>query len=268
MVEIQIIKRCVARLCAVVLFVAGAAVCGYSQVFIKAEWSRVKMDSTWNYTGGKSTEVINKYRPAVDSLLIPIGTTTGEFTAYPPEDRLSNLAGDIMLQYGSDWLAANVGDGVKADMSITNFGGIRASMPGGAVTSFDVISIFPFDNKIMILDLQGKYVRMLMENFAKRGRVEVMGGVRLKIEDNVLVECTVAGEPVDDERIYKVVAIDFLLGGGDSVYALKYATNVEDTGSFLRDVIIAHIRSLTAQGRVVEAHKDGRVVIVKAQSND
>lgn len=235
----------------------------HAQNYKKAEWSRVKMDSTWNCTTGKATEVIDKYRPSVDSLLLPIGTTVEELTAYPPEDKLSNFAGDVMLAFGNEWLGSNVGPQVKADMSITNFGGIRASMPCGKVTSFDIISIFPFDNKIVILDLEGKYVRMLMENFAKRARVEAMGGVRLKIEHNKLVECTVAGEPIDDSRIYKVVTIDFLLGGGDSVYALKYASNVEDTGLFMRDVVINYIKALSDEGKKIEASKDGRAVVIK-----
>ncbi len=245
------------------LFVTGSSDALFAQNYKKAEWSRVKMDSTWNSSTGKATEVIDKYRPSVDSLLLPIGATVEELTAYPPEDKLSNLAGDIMLAFGNEWLAKSIGPDVKADMSITNFGGIRASMPCGTVTSFDVISIFPFDNKIMILDLEGKYVRMLMENFAKRARVEAMGGVRLKIDHNDLVECTVAGEPIDDSRIYKVVTIDFLLGGGDSVYALKYASKVEDTGLYMRDVVIDYIKALTAAGKKVEAAKDGRAVVIK-----
>ena len=253
----------IAALLMVFFMVAGISGDLLAQNYKKAQWSRAKMDSTWNYSTGKAAAVIDRYRPSVDSLLLPIGSTVEELTSYPPEDKLSNFAGDVMLVFGSEWLEKNVGPGVKADMSITNFGGIRASMPCGTVTSFDIISIFPFDNKIMILDLEGKYVRMLMENFAKRARVEVMGGVRLKIDHNQLVECTVAGEPIDDSRIYKVVTIDFLLGGGDSVYALKYATKVEDTGLFMRDVVINHIKALTAEGKKIEAQKDGRAVVIK-----
>lgn len=257
---------CIAALL-VFFFVGGISADLRGQNYKKAQWCRVVMDSTWESTGGKASEVIDRYRPSVDSLLLPIGSTVEELTSYPPEDKLSNFAGDVMLAFGSDWLEKNVGPGVKADMSITNFGGIRASMPSGTVTSFDVISIFPFDNKIMILDLEGKYVRMLMDNFARRARVEAMGGVRLKIDHNQLVECTVAGEPIDDSRIYKVVTIDFLLGGGDSVYALKYASKVEDTGLFMRDVVINHIKALTAEGKKIEAQKDGRAVVIKEKRN-
>ncbi len=247
-----------------IMLSAFVAFSSFGQGYVKGEWSRVKMDSTWNCPDGKAAEVINRYRPSVDSLLVPIGTTLEELTSYPPEDKLSNLAGDIMLAYGTAYLKESTGESsARADMSITNFGGIRASMPAGDVTSFDIISIFPFDNKIMVLDLEGKYVRELMENFAKRGRVEAMGGVRLKIDKNVLVECTVAGEPIDDERIYKVVTIDFLLGGGDSVYALKYAQKIEDCGVYMRDIVIDYIRNLTAEGKKVEAEEDGRAIVIK-----
>lgn len=246
-----------------VLFMLGTMPV-FGQNYKKAEWSQAKMDSAYNYSNGKAAKVIGKYRPAVDSLLVPIGKTKEELKSYPPEDKLSNLAGDIMLSYGTEYLKKTTGNAAaKADMSITNFGGIRASMPAGDVTSFDIISIFPFDNKLMVLDLEGKYVRELMENFAKRGRVEAMGGVRLKIDKNKLVECTVAGEPIDDSRMYKVVTIDFLLGGGDSVYALKYAAKVEDCGVFMRNVVIDYIKKLTADGKLIEAGKDGRAVVIK-----
>ena len=240
-----------------------ASIC-YAQNYTKAEWSRAKMDSTWNYTAGKTTKVLENYRPAVDSLLTPIGRTAEELKAYPPEDKLSNLAADIMLAYGTEYLQQTTGNAnAKADVSLTNFGGIRASMPCGDVTSFDVISIFPFDNELVILDIEGRYVRELLENFAKRGRVEVLGGVRLKIEKPELLECTVGGEAIDDTKSYKVITIDFLLGGGDSVYALKYASKAEKTGVYMRDVVIDYIKNLTAQGKFVEAQKDGRAVIIK-----
>ncbi len=241
----------------------GATLC-YAQGYTKAQWSRVKMDSTWNYDGGKAAKVIGKYKPAVDSLLIPIGESVHELKSRGPESELSNLAADIMLAYGTEFLQKSTGNAdAKVDISLTNFGGIRASMPGGEITSFDIISIFPFDNKLMIIDLEGKYVRELMENFAKRGRVEAMGGVRLKIEKPNLLECTVGGEPIDDSKVYKLVTIDFLLGGGDSVYALKYGTDTVDTGVYMRNVVIDYIKGLAAQGKKVEASIDGRAVVIK-----
>ncbi len=251
------------KLIMILMLSFGVTLC-YGQSYTKAEWSRTKIDSTWNCPDGKAAKVIGKYKPSVDSLLIPIGETVEELTSRGPESKLSNLAADIMLAYGTGYLQESTGNpDAKVDISLTNFGGIRASMPGGEVTSFDIISIFPFDNKLMIIDLEGKYVRELMENFAKRGRVEAMGGVRLKIEKPNLLECTVGGEPIDDNKVYKLVTIDFLLGGGDSVYALKYGTNTQDTGVYMRNVVIDYIKGLSAQGKKVEANIDGRAVVIR-----
>ena len=142
--------------------------CSYGsrgQNFERLEWSRVRMDSTWNTPEGRAAEIIGKYRPTIDSLMIPIGRTAEEMESYAPESPLSNLAADIMFEFASDYLKKSTGErDAEVDMAMTNFGGIRASLPGGDVTAYDVMSIFPFDNKIVILDLEGRYVRELLES--------------------------------------------------------------------------------------------------------
>ena len=238
----------------------------YAQNYTTALWSREKMDSTWNYSSGATTAIIAKYRPAVDSLSIVIGTAPQEMEKYVPESPLSNFAVDVMKSFATAYLQKST-DNAEAcvDMAITNFGGIRTTLPQGDITPYDVISIFPFDNKIVILDLPGKYVRELMNSFASRGRVEAMSGVEIVIDRNTreLKKCLVCGEPIDDNRVYKVATIDFLLGGGDSVYALRYCTDKVDTGVYMRDMIIDYIKNETACGRVIEAEKDGRAVVLR-----
>ena len=74
---------------------------------------------------------------------------------------------------------------------------------------------------------------------------------------SVMVPSVGAAEP-------KVVTIDFLLGGGDSVYALKYAKHAEDCGVYMRNVVIEYIKRLSQQGKMVESEIDGRAVVIKA----
>ena len=243
--------------------------CSYGsrgQNFERLEWSRVRMDSTWNAPEGRAAEIIGKYRPTIDSLLIPIGRTADEMESYAPESPLSNLAADIMFEFASDYLKKSTGErDAEVDMAMTNFGGIRASLPGGDVTAYDVMSIFPFDNKIVILDLEGRYVRELLENFARRERVEALSGVRLVIENRELKKALVAGEEIDDGRIYKVATIDFLLFGGSNAEAFKKCGSYVDTGVFMRDMVTDYIKDKTAAGMMIESGKDGRTVVIKAE---
>lgn len=250
-------------------FLLFAIICscnGSGQNFSRLEWSRVRMDSTWNAPGSRAAEIIGKYSPTIDSLLIPIGSSAGQMESYAPESPLSNLAADIMLGFATEYLRESTGDsGAKADMAMTNFGGIRASLPGGEVSTYDVMSIFPFDNKVVILDLKGRYVRELFENFARRERVEALSGVKLVIENKKVKEALVAGSPIDDERIYKVATIDFLLFGGSNAEAFKKCDSYIDTGTYLRDMISGYIKNETAAGRVIDARTDGRVTVIKAE---
>ena len=239
---------------------------GHGENFKKLEWSRVKMDSIWDNGSAKAAAIISKYKPTIDSLMIPVGTAAGEMESYAPESPLSNLAADIMLQFATDYLKKNKGERSAAvDMSMINFGGIRAALPGGEVTPYDILSIFPFDNKVVILDLEGRYLRELLENFARRERVEALGGVKLVIEQKAIKEALVAGKEIDDNRIYKVATIDFLLFGGSNAGALKKCRSYVDTEVFMRDVVIDYFKRQNSARKVVESKKDGRVVIIKSE---
>jgi 5'-nucleotidase/UDP-sugar diphosphatase len=129
------------------------------------------------------------------------------------EFALGNLVVDAML-------AAEV-DGQPADIAMHNNGGIRAALPKGPITYGQVYAVLPFDNRLMALDLTGAQVLRILEYSvsARAGAMQVAGmtfrfsmslspGQRIR-------EATVGGEPLDPERVYRVVTIDYLASGGD-----------------------------------------------------
>ena len=86
---------------------------------------------------------------------------------------------------------------------------------------------------------------------------------QIVINKKVLEKCLINGKPIKDDKIYKVATIDFLLDGGDNVYALKYASKVIKTEKKLMDVYIDHIKSETAKGKVIDQKSDSRITIIK-----
>lgn len=226
-------------------------------------WSYTKIDSTFNpKSENLSGSIIGKYSPTIDPLTETIGHTTEEMRAFTPESPLSNLAADIIYKFGNSYLEES-GCKKGVDIAITNFGGIRTDLPKGAINSFNILSIFPFDNSVVILDVKGADIREMFENFARKGRTEALSGVKVVIEHNKLKELLIGGKKLKDNKIYKIATIDFLLGGGDGLYALKEADSVVTTDAVLRDVIISYIKSEEAAGRKISTKVDGRVVIIK-----
>ena len=217
--------------------------------------SRVLMDSTWDRGNEPVVAgIIEFYKPEMDRLMQQvIGVSDAEMRSGRPESLLSNFAVDALLEY-----SRKVSSG-KVDFSLTNFGGLRAALPKGDISRYDIFSIFPFENYVVILDLPGSSVRALFDSFA-RNRVEAFSwNIQLEIRAGALKDVLIDGEQIDDSRIYRVATIDFLMSGGDNVIALKDAVAVEQTGVLIRDVMISHIEKLTQSKKRVTSSISNRV---------
>ena len=184
-----------------------------------------------------------------------IGHATRDMSAHSPESELSNWFIDELMR------ATEELTGKKVDVGITNFGGIRTDFYAGPVIKDDVLSMFPFKNSLCYVALKGKDLRAWFEYMAKT-RVQVVGGCKLVIKDHELVEATVGGELIDDEKVYGLATISFLLDGGDGLSLARNAVELIDSNTMIIDVMLPYVRRLTAEGKPVEYHTDGRVVIL------
>lgn len=249
----------------VALLFATLSNVSYSQEVKSIKWNYIIIDSLWDAktTNLESTKIIAKYKPKVDELMATIGTSKKELDKYAPESPLSNLSTDIIYKFGNNYMQQNGIDG-GVDMAMLNFGGIRASLPGGPISAYDILSIFPFDNRVVILNIQGKYLKGLFENFAKRERIEAVSGAEIVIDKGVLKKANIGGAPIDDNKFYNVATIDFLMNGGDNVYGLKNHKSVIETNTLMMDVVIDYIKAETAAGRAIDGEKDKRVILIKS----
>lgn len=223
------------------------------------KWQRVPMDSTMDSKKpNKVDRIISKYQPGIEPLMEIVGYTSEEMSKGYPESGLSNFAADVLLYSAQQFMK----EGDLA-FSLTNYGGIRTDFPKGAIRVYDIYSVFPFDNTIVIVDLKGSDIREIFEGCAKAGRFEALGGVKIETRDGKLVKCDVAGAPLDDNKVYRLVTLDFLLDGGDRMNLGKTALNTERTKYFVRDGVVKYMKDKSAEGVIFNNNKDGRVVVNK-----
>lgn len=238
-----------------VLFFLLAAIPAAAQV--KYTWKVVPMDSTWSDIRDlKATKIIMKYAPLIEFSQEIIAYSDDEYTKNTPESGLSNFTVDVIREKAEKLVGAPV------DLALTNFGGIRTSLPKGAVRIYDVLSIFPFNNYIYVFDIKGSDLQGFFERMVDR-KIECLSNVRLKVTDGHIDFLQVAGAPIDPDRIYKFASIDFLFDGGDGIDVKPYATNVYRSDVLIRDALIEHLRALNESGQTVNLQPDGRVKIIK-----
>lgn len=220
--------------------------------------------SVYYSPGGKTFK--NGSTPAVASVLIRVqpqmaqvkevvGYSSREMVRTYPECGLSNLFIDTIMA------AVEKESGKKVDVGIGNFGGIRVDMPAGPILRDDIMSMFPFKNDIVYVALKGKDVRAILDQMAQT-RFQVLGGVRVTAKDGKIVSAEIDGEPLDDDKVYGVATITFLLDGGDDLHVAKNALEVKTCGKEIYDVIMDYVVAETAAGRPVEYEADGRVRIL------
>jgi 2',3'-cyclic-nucleotide 2'-phosphodiesterase (5'-nucleotidase family) len=185
-----------------------------------------------------------------------IGYSPAVMEKYGPESELSNFTVDVVM----DRVGKEMGK--KIDVGITNFGGIRVDMPKGDIIVDDIMSMFPFKNNIVYVEVKGSRLREVLEGMAAK-RVEVIGGMKIVVENRKLVSVTIGGEPLQDDKIYTMATITFLLHGGDRLYLGEGMETVKELEVSIYDAMSEYIIAETAAGRPITGKKDGRVVIKK-----
>jgi hypothetical protein len=94
--------------------------------------------------------------------------------------------------------------------------------------------LFPIDNNTIIVELNCKYLKEFIRNSSQAGAVS-----------------SPVEEPLEDNRIYKVVTIDFLLKqeiGGD---VMEQAESMKNCNMPLGNTLVQHIKKLSKNGGII-----------------
>jgi 5'-nucleotidase/UDP-sugar diphosphatase len=160
----------------------------------------------------------------------------------------------------------------EADAAIINGGGIRAGKvyaPGATITRRDVLAELPFNNKVVTVEISGRGLRSAMENGLIQlpnagGRFPQVSGMAVEVDisrppGSRVTSMRVGGQPLDDERIYKVATIDFIARGGDGYVTLRDARRIlpDADSPLMANEVMVYVRRLGT----VRTGIDGRILI-------
>lgn len=152
----------------------------------------------------------------------------------------------------------------KTQVAFHNVGGIRANIAKGKVTWGNAFEVLPFQNTLVTLRLTGAQLKKSIE----RGLISTVGlaglsGVRVQLNpmkppgQQVVSAVLMDGTAVEDSKLYSVATNDFVVAGGDGFDEFAMGTDIVDSGIFLRDVLVEHIKA----HHIISPKLDGRVVV-------
>ncbi|MCD8183224.1 MAG: 5'-nucleotidase C-terminal domain-containing protein [Bacteroides sp.] len=234
------------------------ASCHSSCEVTKVEGRMQPIDTTFDVNPDvEAVALLAPYKAQIGSMMYQVvGAAEMTMDKGAPESLLSNLVADVLREAATQVL------GKPADVGLVNMGGLRNILSEGPITCGNIYEILPFENSLCVVTLKGIYLNNLFGNIAAR-HGEGISGAKLQItKGGKLLQATVAGKPMDDDKLYTVATIDYLADGNDGMTALPQAEKRKcPAGATLRGLFMKYVEQQTAEGKKVTSRMEGRITV-------
>lgn len=182
-------------------------------------------------------EKVEVYAQEIDAVK---NTVVGETLApvsrdYRHESAMGDWVTDVMRQSDS-----------TVDFALTNSGGLRADIDAGEVTFGEVFEALPFDNTLVVVELEGsEVIKVLEEGITGDHGVVQVSGLRFTFDYDAPAGSRIVGDvidlstgqPLEPNGIYQVAVNDFMANGGDG-YDTLAANPQTNSYVLVRDLVV------------------------------
>ena len=212
--------------------------------------------------------VFDKYKDLLQKLSEPIGRTAVLLDARSESNRTQETN-------VGNFIADAFRNATNADIGFVNGGSIRADLTynPGVLTKRDILSILPFNNPVLKIEISGRTLREALEHGVARsaednepGRFPQVSGLTYKFDisrpaGSRIVEAKIAGEPINDDRNYTLATTSFLiLNGGDGYAMFKNGKVLTDLEKAQKDAEILENAIKNAPDKLIVPKVEGRIV--------
>lgn len=220
-------------------------------------YNHIPVDANWDQAASRYTAMntwLDHYRHGVDSIMNnPVGTSARFMKN--SSDAVQNWVSDATMDIIKELSGIK-----KIDCAIMNKGGIRTDMPKGTVTEGLIGSMFPFDNRFVVLEMPGNELLESIKLMCGRGGDAVSKELRATYNDKgEVIKATVNGKKIDPKKTYIVATIDYLANGGDYMVPMTRCKRLFVDGQKYGNHILQYVKDLSAAGKVIDAKDEVRI---------
>ena len=152
------------------------------------------------------------------------------------ESSLGNLMADLCFERANPIFLSRTKKNI--DFSMFNFGGIRAGITKGNVTTEHAFQLMPFENSLVVVELSAEKINELINYLISQNRAHpISKHLQLEINKNSH-SFKINGKEIDNTKTYFVLTSDYLQNGGDSMNFFKDPINLFKLDYKVRNSII------------------------------
>lgn len=207
---------------------------------------------------------LEPYKHRVDSVNRRVIAYSGMDMTPMPNSAYANFAGDFGLWYArhiSDSINAAGGNMPQVDFAVMNVGGIRQDMPKGPITEGQVLSTFPFSNRVVIMEETGADIISALQAPAPKGGEAVSTNVYVVLDSaSQIKHMYIDGREVEPDKTYIMASIDYVAAGNDNMTAFANGRELWRDDKEMSAAMMRYIVDFGKRGIPVTADPNGRFV--------
>lgn len=226
----------------------GAKILGANFRLIPIKPGNVKPD-------GEVAGIVKKYADRLAPVLereigeAKVPLTRRDYHIYMEESNLGNLVTDVVRKRA------------RADVGILALSALRSNIPQGVIKTEQVFELFPWKNKIVTLQMQGKDIKKVLGEFLSGPALGfTVSGINVEFDKSKpagerIISITMPdGKEMDPEKTYKIATRDFYADGKLDLVSFKNGKNRQVIAD-LQDTLVASFESMGD----ITASTDGRI---------
>ena len=205
-------------------------------------------------------DFIKPYKESVDkemNTIISYTTTNLVRTDGELESSLGNLMADLCFEKANPIFKSR--NGKNIDFALFNYGGIRAGITQGNITTQNAFNLMPFENSLVVVELSSQKIEELVQYLIKENKANpISKHVQLAITKNGYT-LKINNQLLDKNKNYFVLTSDYLQNGGDHMNFFKDPVNLYPIDYKIRSAIIDYL----TETDTIQVNLDGRFRIEK-----
>ncbi len=215
------------------------------------KYSHIPVDESWDEAASRYTAMnhwLDYYRHGVDSIMNNPVATSARFM------KNSSAAAQNWVSDATMYIIKDLTGIKNIDCAIMNKGGIRADVPQGTVTEGVIGSMFPFDNRFVVLEMPGSELIETIKVMCGRGGDAVSKELQATYNDKgELIKASLKGKKIDPKKTYIVATIDYLANGGDYMVPMTHCKRLFVDTQKYGNHILEYVKKLEASGKKINA---------------
>jgi 5'-nucleotidase len=168
------------------------------------------------------------------------------------ESSLGNLMADLCYERANAVFKSRTNQNI--DFAMFNYGGIRAGISKGEITTQNAFNLMPFENSLVVVELTANKVNELVTYLIAENRAHPLSKQLNLVITPSGYDLKINNKPLDNSKNYFVLTSDYLQSGGDNMNFFINPVNIYKLDYKVRNAIIDYF----SEKDTIKVELDGR----------